>query len=144
MKIEWRGDWPKETKPAVAALLRDVCWLVPAWCQALCVEWAESETEGTNAETLTNVPYRWATVRICPGWLTEPHAERRRVIVHELCHVLTAPAAEAAFAVLDQFVKEHAPDAYEYAKAQITSGHEAATCDMTAMVIRRLDGGKKR
>jgi hypothetical protein len=143
LKIEWRGDWPKEAKPAVVALVREVSFIVPPWCQSLCVDWGAAEREGSNAETETNVPYRWAFVRICPPFLTESPTERRRIIIHELCHVLTAPAFEAACAVLDELVKEHAPEAYEYAKAQLVSGNEAAVCDMTAMIMRKLDGGKR-
>jgi hypothetical protein len=144
LKIEWLGEWPKETKPAVERALAGLEWLVPSWCHSLALRWDCSEDAHVCAETSTNVAYRWATIRIRPSWLSETDGERRATLVHELLHVATAPLIEAAGEIADRFVKEHAPAAYDYAREQLSSANEAAVCDLTAIITARLDGAKKR
>ena len=88
-RIEWEGDFPADLRTIVEPYFVPLEGLLPTWCQHVCLRYSAHETSTLKIEL--SIRNRWALLRICPGWLNAPAAERQDALIHEICHALIEP-----------------------------------------------------
>lgn len=86
-----------------------------------------------------NYAYRWASIRVHPGWLDTPEWDRRQAVIHELLHVFLAPLANYAECEIDRLLKDEAPKYHGSVRAELTDRLEGAIQDL-ATVLRDREG----
>lgn len=91
-EVKWQSP-PREVRRALSPILHKWLWLVPAWCRELHVSFENSDDADCPASLAAQPEYRQVHLYIHQGWLLEDDEAREFQIIHELCHVLLAPAA---------------------------------------------------
>ena len=91
-RIDWSPSVPKEVAAIVAPMLDRWRCALPTWCHDLRILF-DTELE-EPAETQPQMEYRFAEITIGPDWLTEDAVARENILLHEICHLLTAPLVD--------------------------------------------------
>lgn len=88
---------PDEVKVACKDALEQNESLIPSWCNEVRIYW-DSEGDQTDhgegaaaAYMEASYAYRYASITICPPFLSEEPRDRESRIRHELCHIVTYP-----------------------------------------------------
>lgn len=98
MNIVYSPTLPAELRPTVEPLLEAHRAIVPDWCHRLTVYFDEGGNNGEYSASMgSDFEYRKAALRIYAGFLTDTQEMRERDIVHELFHLVTAPADDYAW-----------------------------------------------
>jgi hypothetical protein len=88
---------PKEVLDTCKDTLLKYECLIPNWCNEVRVYWdaeGNSPDDGENTATAyisTNYAYRFASLNICPPFLSEEIEDRETRLKHELCHIVSSP-----------------------------------------------------
>jgi len=94
--IRFDSAFPKENLSAVSELLEKHRQLIPDWCNWLTIYFAdEDQGKGFTLETVVNYDYRFAQIYVYAAWLVS--RDREHEMVHELFHIITAPASNSAY-----------------------------------------------
>jgi hypothetical protein len=83
---------PKEVKAALAPLLKEFLFLIPTWCHQLTICYKTENPNGSAAECDSSWEYHFAVITFFPDWLDEDESNRRNLFLHEILHVIQAPA----------------------------------------------------
>lgn len=84
---------PPEIRKPVSEILERHLKIVPAWCRVITVYYGATNGD-LNCSTYTDYHYRFVQIYIYADWFTSK--EREHDLVHELFHIVTAPAAMTA------------------------------------------------
>lgn len=95
--IIYSDKLPAEVRQIVEPLLERHASILPEWCHRLTVYFDETGNQSYSASTGTDWPYRKAAIHLHAGFLSDTAEVRERDIVHELFHVVTAPATDFAW-----------------------------------------------
>ena len=88
---------PDEVKAACEDILLKNEALIPGWVNEVRVYWDAEGDETEHGSGLAaaymeaSYAYRYASITICPPFLSEEKADREIRIRHELCHIVSFP-----------------------------------------------------
>lgn len=105
------------------------------WRIELGEEDKDLDTE-TQAATAAQIPYREALITTGPNY-PQDSEEEERVVVHELCHILTAPMNRAAENILLGYSNKQRAAL----EAVLTDAEEAVVTTLAELLIERLGSG---
>lgn len=135
MKIAYEPWFPPEFKSGVDEALIKFNLVCPAWLNHLTVSWAD---DGEYvAQMSVQEEYRAATLTLGKSWATaSTNHDRDHIILHELCHLYTAPISRTAREAVANFQQEETPGT-RIASDAIVQSMERSTEDM-AILLHRL------
>lgn len=110
--------------------------VVPAWCDRIEVKYDPNNTE-CYACIWVEYANRYAIIAITGSYVDLPEARKQRVILHELCHLYTAPISDVAKNILKEYVEAAG---LKVANGIITERLESATEDLAIMISHILPG----
>jgi hypothetical protein len=142
-KLQWFGEWPTEARRAVVPALRDLEWLIPAWCENVALRWTpmgDQAADGASASTCVSYEYRWARIEFHPAFLSDSEDERRRNTMHEFLHIFVAPLAEYAETFAGRLLKEEAPKFHDTVRTEIRDRCEMVVQDLRIAIHAREAG----
>lgn len=96
MRIAYDKNIPREVRAQLQEMIDPLARrYAPGWCNSLTVMWDSpcdsGDVQNTYAECQPRYDYRAASIIVYPAFLRVAKAERKAIIVHELCHLLNAP-----------------------------------------------------
>jgi hypothetical protein len=136
-KINFTPGTSDEVRAAIEPHLLKWEFLIPAWCHEVNVTWKDDDLNGA-LNIVVHYEYRRADVTICPNFMSIPH-RRERNVVHELLHIVTHPIVNTARDIRDRIDKTN-PSLADWANEMIRHSDESVACDLTAVLMGRLDG----
>jgi hypothetical protein len=128
---------PDDLKEKIRLQLGYLIKICPGWVNKLFVYFDSSPSEDskhTMAEMHADYRYRRVYLTIYPKWFWEDDQSRRETVVHEACHVLTAPIAN----MIEEAVKALCAGDKRmetFFREQWAIANEATTEDMTRAFI---------
>lgn len=128
-RIRFDKTVPREVRDALKPILKRWRHLIPSWCHSLEIHWSDDSDDGVVARTLTQLEYRNALIQICPIWLRYPDDQREKYVVHELLHVVLAPAQDFAANLIKNVVPED-DKTREWIENEERRAFEMCVCDL--------------
>lgn len=139
-QILFDAEFPTEIKPAFEAVLLRHIAIVPDWCYTVKI-WSSSRGEDGNYNLASKAlhEYRRASLWVYAGWLNSSETVRDMDVVHELFHILLAPAHEYALTQLKALLKD-APAVYRESIIGTFKDHCEMVCEdmVRAYLTKRL------
>lgn len=130
---------PQEVKDASLPLLVENEHLIPEWCHEVRVYWnpaGEHVGEDLAAAYIeTEYAYRYATLTICPAFLSEEDEARTFRIKHELWHIVSSPLVSYLKDITDILSKRDELLS-EIVARESTEKVESLTEDLTNILIK--------
>lgn len=84
---------PKEVKAALTPMVKEFLYLIPTWCHQLTIHYkGDANDEGHSADCDASWEYHYAHLTFYPAWLDEDEPNRRAMVLHEVLHIIQAPA----------------------------------------------------
>lgn len=105
-KFRFAPDFPATVLAEVKRHLLPLAGLLPGWCDHVNVCFLHDAPGDSNCEIICHYDYRWASLRVCPAWLTEDNAIKRESLAHELLHITLCPLADFARDMVRRLVPE--------------------------------------
>lgn len=133
-RVRYASDAEEVGQALIHPLLEAHYALLPPWCGLVVVDYdtkPEGPDVGSAAYVRGHPEYRWATVTICPAFLSYNEVMREETIVHELVHLLLWPIHLHVHSIRG-FTSDHV-DAF--LAEQWRQLWEAAVCDFTAAYL---------
>jgi len=136
-EVVWADDVPDEVRHAVLPHLRRALVLVPRWCEKIAVRWEEG-ADGIVASMGHELGYRKGVLGISPAFLSCDKNERWSVIVHEMCHLLMAPADTHHRALIDHMLRSQTDESRRFVVETRREAIEATVCDLESVLLALL------
>ena len=128
------GDWAPELLPPVRALLCKYESLLPAWCLIAHVRY-DAESGDALAQCAVDFKYRKINFFFGQGFFLQSDSERDADFVHELMHGNLNALYTCAMELLEDAIGDNEL-AFKYAKRQLDEANEAATTDISNLVVQ--------
>jgi len=131
MRVRVRG-FGDEVVGSVRRHVEDWRAALPGWCEVLDVS-LDADDSDNHATVVPGYQYRTVAVALTPNWLASDQDSRRDTVLHELGHVLMAPAD----AVVARILKAVPADRRRALEEEYEREQEAVVSDF-AHICQRL------
>lgn len=81
----------EQVKNRVRIFFEGMDWLFQIQNLSKKIDWMKEDEDGKAAEVIYREDYQTITIKIYPCFFEEEPEEQRKVLLHELCHVITIP-----------------------------------------------------
>lgn len=91
----------KELRRKIVDLLTDFDWMFGTSVMDRKLVYMEDDEDGKVAEVTIHEEYQQITIRVYPCFFNHSLKEQRKALLHEFCHVISAPSRLAMFDMKD-------------------------------------------
>lgn len=139
-QLIWQEPMPVEVRQAIEPVLMRFLYLLPGWVYELRIGWDEENTSILRSNIVPE--YRGGLLSVCPGFLRRTPEQRADDVVHEIVHYSLEPLRHVACDLVDELEKVK-PGFKDWGTEAIRKAVEGATCDVTALVFRAAEQGRR-
>jgi hypothetical protein len=143
-EITYQRNVPQEVREIIDPIIGDFEWLIPSWCHVLLFKFSTSDDQEKGSQLSaacqahTDVAYRRASIEIFPAFLVETAESRRRLIRHEVGHILLAPFHDFAIDEMDLWYQGEERKIQRAAMDhRLRHAMEQTVCDLAAALLKR-------
>jgi hypothetical protein len=139
---------PDEVKDSCRGALLANEALIPAWCNEVRVYWdsegaSTDHGEGSAAAYMeASYSYRYASITICPPFLSEEEPDKESRVRHELCHIVSYPILFYIKSVVETLTGEDETIA-TLVKKELSEKIESLTEDLAQIIFAMENKFKK-
>jgi hypothetical protein len=140
-EIMVRWNVPDEIKLDIKHNVAYLIHLIPGWVNELTVTFDSQpshEHRTTTAYIECDYKYRRVCLTILPTWINLEPAQRKRTLIHEAVHILTAPLQEFFHNTMDEMFSDE-PRILHLLQAGWRIANEATTEDSALAIIKSSD-----
>jgi hypothetical protein len=104
--------------------------LVPRWCRSISLKYSDANDQG-DMGTITNVEYRWASIRVYPPYFNDLPEVMEQNVIHELIHI----SMERTLEFVRFIFSERLPEEERYLIQQMFTREYEGTVEDLAIAI---------
>ena len=125
---QFRYDIPDEFRQMAESEFSGWEMCLPGWCHHVNIMYRPSDPD-SNLMISVEPDYRWATLYICPHFLTADRQQREENKFHEIIHIHVEPLAEFAKDVIRRYVSDNGLK--DYVLDDLRRRLESVVCDLS-------------
>lgn len=134
-------DFPAPLRPLIESDVASMIRFAPGWLLNLSVSYRdEGSSDNTICDVNVTFAYRYATVRVYPGYFGLPdQASRRSAMRHEFVHLHLNPPFDYAIRELKRLMGDDAPKYLASVKEELSALFEGAVEDISRQMSPTIE-----